>query len=219
MKRTILPILFALALGAQSSRDGYRAAYSDWRQTDPNLERDAANSTQPLVPRITKAAQAAARYKASRTAFLRDTVHRLNLELAPLEAITPADSEILPDNNLRGFTSAEIKTVDSTIKAFQTDKDPGIVRVRQALERERAALLALTEAQDQTAAAIAKTTQASAKSEESRKALLDSFSQMNTALKEAAEDSDRESALWGDYYRKLNPTTQAGVPTGLRAQQ
>jgi hypothetical protein len=208
MKRTAFVFLFALVLTAQSARDGYRKAYSDWRQTDPSLERDAANTTQPLAPRISKAAQAAAHYKAARTSFLRDAAYSLSLSLAPLEAATPIDAGTFA-GRLQGFTLAEIKSADATIKAFQNDKDPGIVRVRKALERERAALAALTEAENQTVAAMSKTSQTSAKLEESRKALLDSYARMDTALKEAAEDSDRESALWGDYYRKLNPATQA----------
>jgi hypothetical protein len=211
MKQTIFVLLFAVTLSAQSPRDAYRAAYSDWRQTDPTLERDAANSTQPLVARAGKAAQAAARYKAARTTFLRDSIHQLNLGLAPLEAITSIDTDFAAGRELRNLTEAESKTADSTIKAFAADKDPGIVRLRKALEKEQAALLALGAAQDQTLAATAKAQQASSSAEQSRKTLLESYAQMNKALEEAAEDSDRESAQWSDYYRKLIPSVDASV--------
>ncbi len=201
------------------SRDAYRSAYSDWRQVDPTLERDAVNGGLPLASRAAKAAQAALRYKAARTTFLRDASHQLNLKLAPLEAISPADLELAPPRDNRAFLAAESKTADAAIKTFQTDRDPSLVKIRQALERERAALQAVSDAHEATLQAVTKAAQAGAALEATRKALLESYQDMNTALQQAAEDSDRESALWSDYYRKLSPPTQAAVPAFRPAQQ
>ena len=62
----------------QSPRDGYRSAYAAWRQADPDLEKDVAAVSTALIPRIVKAAQGAASFKAARSAFLR--LRQLTLE-------------------------------------------------------------------------------------------------------------------------------------------
>src|SRR5512140_2706169 len=55
---------------AQQERDAYRQAYQNWRQADPNLERDAAAGGAALGARADKVAAEAAKYFAARKAYL-----------------------------------------------------------------------------------------------------------------------------------------------------
>lgn len=189
-----------LILLAQTSRDTYRSAYATWRQADPNLERDAATKQAGFADRVEKVAQAAATYGMARSAFLRASA---SVDLGPLAQPLKADMDLLPNRDLRVFVTTETKVVDASIKRFETDKDPGIVQWRQALERERAALASLGTAIDDRRAATLKTAAPLAALETGRTETVSKYAQFDAALTEAAGIMDRETAGWAQYYKAL----------------
>jgi hypothetical protein len=207
MKRVVPIALFSLTwLLAQSPRDSYRAAYAQWHQTDPNLERDAG-SPQPGFPqRADKVAQAAADYGKARAAFLRSSTRQ---EMGSLSEPFKPELELLPNRDLRVFVSTETKTIDADIKRFETDRDRGIVQWRQALERERTALGSLGTAIEARQAATAKANLPVAAAEASRIDVASQFSQFDAAITQAASLIDQETTAWGEYYRKLTLAASA----------
>lgn len=209
MKRLALCVCCALLLVAQSPRDSYRAAYAQWRQAEPNLERDAGSPQQGFTQRVEKVAQAAADYGKARAAFLRTSAQR---DLGPLSQPFKPEIELLPNRDLRIFVTTETKTVDANIKRFETDKDRGIVQWRQALERERTALANLGKAIDERQAATAKATVPIASAEASRIQVASGYSQFDAAMMQAANLMDQETAAWAEYYRKLSMTASAAAP-------
>jgi hypothetical protein len=215
----VAALALAPALPAQSPRDAYRAAYASWRQTDPDLERDAATVSPTLLARIAKAAQQAFTFKSARSAFLRSAAQQLAESMEPVKSSAPIDVDLTGGHDLEALAAAELKTAESAIKAFDGDKDPGITRIRQALERERAALAALAEAIQQRAAASASSSATEAKADQAKAPAITAFSQFSAAILEAAEACDRESALWSKYYRSLSPAPNSAVPVGLIAVQ
>jgi len=214
MKRVIagitLCLSFVLLLLAQNSRDSYRTAYAQWHQADPNLERDAGSSEKAFAQRVDKVAAAAATYGKERASFLRSAARR---ELGSLSDPFKPELEIRPD--LRVFVTAETKTVETSIKTFENDKDRGIIQWRQALERERTALANLGTAVDDRQAAIAKAAGPLAAAETSRTEVMAEYAKFDAAIAQAANIVDKETAAWAEYYRKLSAAAATPVRVAL----
>jgi hypothetical protein len=214
MKRLIHTVPFALSLAcvlvllAQSPRDSYRSAYAVWRQADPNLERDAASPQTGFAERVKKVAEAAAVYGRERVSFLKATARP---DLGALAE--PFNPEIdLSNGDLRAFATAETKTVETSIKRFENDRDPGIVQWRQALERERAALANLNAAIVERQAATAKAATPMASAEASRMEAVAAYAQFDAALLQAADIQGQEATAWAQYYRILSAAGSPPVP-------
>jgi hypothetical protein len=196
-----LAVFSTAILFAQSSRDSYRAAYAQWRQAEPNLERDAGSPQQGFTERVERTAQAAAGYGKARAAFLRGAAHQ---DLGSLGEPFKPELELLPKRDLRVFVTAETKTVDANIKRFENDRDRGIVQWRQALERERAALAGLATAIGERQSATAKAAVPMGAAEAARIDVTTQYSQFDAAIEQAATLMDQETAAWAEYYRKLS---------------
>lgn len=224
MRRAALLTLFAVLVLAQSTRDGYRAAYRTWRETDPNLERDAAAGGAAIAQRADRMAGEAAKFVAARKAFLdgvaaEETAQGSWFASAPLPVAGSAMS-VKADAQ---FVAAETARVTRTINTFASDPDKGIQQLRQALARERAALDALGTALTKRkpfADAVSTTTQ---KIEQARSKAAEQSRAMLAGMKDAEQDAAQEAAAWAEYYRKIGegaegsavPITEAppGVPT------
>jgi hypothetical protein len=195
-----LALGFCLIVFAQTSRDAYRSAYAVWRQADPNLERDSAVKQPDFAPRVQKVAQASAKYGQARAAFLRASAgHNLGLLTQPLKP----ELELLPNRDLRVLVTSETKIVEASIKRFDNDRDPGIVQWRQALERERAALINLGTAISDRQAATEKAAAPLAAVETARAEAASQYAQFDAALTQAASIMDQETAGWTQYYQAL----------------
>jgi len=199
--------------GSGASREGYRAAYKSWRETDPGLERDAGTAGQALTPRTAKAAEAAAAYGASRTAFLRDLAAReaQNLqrlqgaEIQPLPTLAPA-----PD--LLRFADREIGTARASASIFANDPDRAIQQLRQAFERERLALNAVRTAIGDRQKAEEQATKAALTAETARAKALEQYSFLASALTQSADLMNQETAAWAAYYPALAEASRSAPP-------
>src|SRR5205807_2277556 len=100
-----------------------------------------------VAQRADRVAAAAAKYGASRSAFLNAWAAELEQTALGLESFAagpppPVESA----RSLQNRMAAEIATVGRSIDVYAGDPDPGFQQVRQALEREKAALDALNSA-------------------------------------------------------------------------
>jgi hypothetical protein len=225
--RRFLAILLTatLCLLAQSSqsRDGYRAAYKAWREADPVLERDAGAAGAALTPRTEKAAEAAAAYGASRLAFLRDLAAR---EAQNLQWLQAAEVRLLPDlapaPELIRFTTRESNAASTSAATFANDPDRAIQQLRQAFERERAALEAVRTAIGVRQKAEDRATKAALTADLSRTKALEQYSFLASALSQSADLMSQETAVWAAYYPALaeasrppaQPVSSAPAPSG-----
>ena len=195
-----LALSCCLIVFAQTSRDTYRSAYAEWRQADPNLERDSARNPPDFAARIQKVEEASAAYGQARSAFLRASAAR---SLGPLARPFQPDLDLLPNRDLQAFVTTETKVVDVSIKRFESDKDLGIVQWRQALERERAALANLGTVINDRQAATVNAAAAVGAAEAARTEAGSQYAQFDQALTQAAAVMDQETAGWTQYYRAL----------------
>lgn len=184
----------------QESRASQQELYRTWRQTEPNLERDASSAGATLGARADKASAEATKYFVARRAFLESAAADANQRSA-IEAVT-----IAPDSpgNLDLFLNTQNTILGSSISAIAADPDRGIQQLRQALERERAAIAAigaaLTESQSRQEAVV----QASNGAEQKRTLAAQEFQRLAASLQQSAQLTDQSGTAWTNYYRSLS---------------
>src|SRR5260221_12726360 len=133
------------ALG-QAPRDASKAqqeAYRHWRETDPNLERDATSAGATLGARADKVAAEAAKYFSLRKDYLESRAAGARRGASLLEPVN-VSAEALP--NLDRFLTAQDTVLKSTADTVARDPDRAIQQLRSSLERERAAIAAIAAA-------------------------------------------------------------------------
>lgn len=200
--RVVLCGLAAAALLGGQTREAYQQAYREWRESDPNLERDAAKAGDALTPRTEKAAAGAAKYVSARKAFYDAQRAALIGTLTVLEPFElPAETEGAKAGG--SFLSAQEASLSGNIQAFGNDPDRGIQQLRQALEKERAALVALRSAiaARETAADAARQTNESAG--RARNATADQIKAITASFEQSSRDATQLAEAWPSYYRAL----------------
>jgi len=219
MKRVApLWIVLAFAFGQPPNRDDYRNAYRDWRQADPDLERDAAAAAPELASRAEKAAAQALKYGAARRAFLQALADETGQVVAALESgAAPADIPAAATKTVQDYLTLENAVLGRNIEAFANDPDRGIQQLRQALERERTVLGAITPAMADRQKAADAASQAADAAQQVLLKTLDQYQALAAGWKQTLEQTDRETAAWAVYYPALvagpqNTAVQPAAP-------
>jgi hypothetical protein len=222
VRRAGLFLLLAILCLAQRTRDNYHAAYTAWRQADPNLEREVSAGGAPMVQRADRLAAEAAKFAAARNVFLNASIDDQSQQIAWLENATPgAEPAATNTRNDAQFIATEKARVTRTSDTFAADPDKGLQQLRLALARERGALdaLGLAVAERQKSAEAAE--MAVAIIGQSRTKALEHSRAMMEGLKNTAADTAREAEAWAEYYRKLGEGAQGAatpitqVPPGV----
>jgi hypothetical protein len=204
MKRTaILAIAVALSVAAQTKRDAYRDAYRVWRESDPTLERDVAAGGATLSKRADQAGAQAAKYGAERSTFLQQLIADQGSALSWLERGSSDDPQSALPRNLDRILTSETNATAHYIEIYAKDQDPGIQQLRQAFERERSALAALSAAigERQKAGDAAKA--AASAAEQVLQTVLDQNNDVLDGLKRSMEQNNTGTSAWAQYYRTL----------------
>jgi hypothetical protein len=226
VKRGVLLCLVAILCLAQHSRDDYRAAYRAWRETDPNLDRDAVAGGAAIAQRADRMAAEAAKYAAARKTFLEGFAQDQAQQVSWLENADPGpEPAFMATKSDSEFVAAETASVTRTSDAFAKDQDRGMQQLRQALARERTALDALGLAIAERRKAAEMESVAIQTIAQARNKALDQTRAMLQAANNAPADTVPEAAAWAEYYRKLGegakgeatPITVVppGVPTAV----
>jgi hypothetical protein len=201
MKRAAASLVLATVALAQQAPEYYRYAYRVWRQADPSLETDAATAGPTLGARADKVAAEAATYFAARKAYLDRLLARAEQDISALPSVADAaQTGNIPAN----YLTPQTNLVTGSINAIANDPDRGIQQLRQALERERTALAAITaslaEAQKTQDAAVQATTNA----EQVRAKVAEDFQMFAASLKQSGEETGQAATAWANYYRALS---------------
>ena len=194
---------------AQSSRDAYREAFKAWREADPSLESDAARAKAGYSQRTESATAAAARYVAARLAFQRAAIADADQSASWLRSARQVpEPDFAPALDVQTLIATSTELVSSQISTYADDPDPALTSLRQALGRERSALVALSSAIGERQKAVFKTASADLAAEQARTQALQSYQSMRSALSDAATGMSQESLAWADYYRRLSDSVQ-----------
>jgi hypothetical protein len=225
VKRGALLLAVAILCLAQHSRDEYREAYRQWRETDPNLERDAAAGGAPVAQRADRMAAEAAKSAAARKALFEAIARDQAQQVSWLENAAPTPEPALSTKSATELIAKESASVTRTMDTFAANPDNGIQRLRQSLARERSALDALSLAVAERRKSAEAETAAAQAIERARTKLLKQAQAMLEGARDAIPESDREAAAWAEYYRKVGEGAQGvatpitvvppGVPTAI----
>lgn len=204
--------LLAQATPSGLSRGAYRAAYRSWREMDQNLERDAGAAGEALAPRAAKAAEAAAAYSVERSIFLRSLSDReaTNLQWLKETEVQPLP-ELAPATELVRFVNREINVVTASSAKLANDPDPGIRQLRQAFDKEQAALASLTTAITNRQKSEDVAVKASLSGEMALGTALEQYSLLASSLSNSADLMRQEGTAWAAYYPALAEAARAAA--------
>jgi len=209
MKRTLLA-LATLCLFAETSRDAYRAAYREWRESDPNLERESGTLSPQLAGRVDAVAARAAKYGTEHAAYLRQSAADQHQDLAWLDLPVPDSPDLT--RPARENVTAETAVVKRNLDTFSKDPDPGIQLLKAALQREELALAALSNSVSERQSAVGALKSANGAVEQARVKAAAAAHDFDASLNAAADAADRESSAWAEYYRKLAAAARGDAP-------
>ncbi len=213
MKGTRLLLLLAIAatsLSAQANRDAYRIPYKTWREVAPDLEREAGAPTPDFSAHVDASAKAAQDYFNARIAFLSAPSDQLRWAQTPF---AKQGSVVTPHPEVQRLLSVASDYLTKTIGTFSGVKDPAIQQVRQAMERERAALNALSDSIRARQTALTAVIESTEDADALRAGAAQSLAISNTGRARLAEQLRKESELWGGYYRELIDGALARPPS------
>jgi hypothetical protein len=213
--------MLALTAFAQAPPDDSRAApqdaYRHWRETDPNLERDATSAGATLGARADKVAAEAAKYFSLRKDYLESRAADARRAAALLEPVTLSAE---PPPSLERFLSVQDTILRSSIDTVVHDPDRAIQQLRASLERERAAVGAIATALKDSQKSQEAAAQTSRAAEEARKKTAEDYQKLAAGLDESQQLVEKSGAAWAGYYRALSdaarraesPVTSSGPP-------
>jgi|SRR5579863_3551726 len=214
MKRPVAILVLVGCALAQEPRAAYQEAFRSWRRADTALETDAPTAKEALGIRADKVSAEAAKYMALRKGFLdflREATQEKARSLEPLLIAAPSDLVSRTEANV----STESTAASSSIAAIGSDPDRGLQRLRQSLEGERSALLALTSAMAVRRGAMAGVAQTSEAAELARTRVVEHYQMLATGLEQATQQNDQQAADWAGYYKLLADGARGIVPSGL----
>ena len=211
MKALSAGLVLIAAAFAQAPPDGSGAqqeAHRHWRETDPDLERDATSAGATLGARADKVAAEAAKYFSLRKDYLEGRTSDARRGASLLEPLNVAP-EALP--NLDRFLGSQDTILKSTIDTIARDPDRAIQQLRASLERERAAIAAVGTALRDSQKSQEAAAQSSRTAEEARAKALDEYQKLAAGLQESAQLADKSGAAWAAYYRALSDAARGAT--------
>jgi hypothetical protein len=202
---TLLLIGLTVPAWAQASREEYRALYKTWRQVAPALEQDAASPNAAFATQLQSSTEAAQRFFDARAAYF-PAMQTEAVEQSKWlgQPFTRADAQLNTPADVQQLLAVAGAKAATIIRGYATDdKDPAIRRVRQALDRERAALRALTETINANKASVAALIDLTDEAEIQRSAVSQAQASAMARRAQLAEHVRFEATDWARYYKDL----------------
>lgn len=211
MKTAVALVLVLSAFAQAPIEDGRLAqqeAHRHWRETDPNLERDAPSTGATLGARADKVAAEATKYFGLQKNYLgiRAADARRSASLLEPVNVTP---DALP--NLDRFLTVQETILRSSISRFAADPDRAIQLLRASLERERAAIAAIGVALKDSQKSKESVAQTSRVAEEARVKISGEYQALAASLGESEQAADKSGAAWAGYYRALSDAARGAA--------
>lgn len=188
-------------LRAQSP-DAYRDAFAAWQSASASLEVDAAKAGELLAVKTDAASPAAVKYEQARKAFFDAQSTPLKEAAQRLEPMQPP-AESSAANAADDIVTNQEAVLAKTIAALASDRDEGLRQLRQALEKEHTALLAIRDAAAARKADAAAVQKAADAAEHARKSAADNLNAIASNFQQSADAETKLVAAWPAYYRSL----------------
>jgi len=196
--------LAASSVFAQGNRDSYQIPYRAWRQAAPGLEKDAGTPGAAFAEQLKNAAESAQVFWNARAAYFETQAGGAELLTWAGKPLASAEKALTVPQEMQQLLAVAAAKAGNNIGAFPADdKDPAIRRVRQAMERERAALRALMDTLDANKASLTELIDVSDDAEIQRALAYQALVAEAGRRTQLAEHVKREAADWAQYYKDL----------------
>jgi hypothetical protein len=192
------------------ARAARQEAYRHWRETDPNLERDATSAGATLGARADKVAAEANQYFSVYQDYLASRAAEALRNAALLEPLNLAP-DVPPD--LDRFLIVQDAILRSSIDRFAADPDRAIQQLRAALQRERTAIAAISAAVKDSQTSKETVAQTSRAAEDARAEVSEEYQKLAVSFQASEQLAGKSAAAWAGYYRALSDAARgAGTP-------
>ena len=215
--------LAALSILAQSNQDAarnhYRTLYQTWREADPNLGVQRGHGGRAFGLRAAGGQQElAAAYSSAHAAALRETAEKeaQNLQWLSLNGVEALPDLAPPPEEIR-FATREAAAVKTLATVYANDPDRAIQQLRQAIQREQAALEALKTSIVDRQQAESKALKPVSSAEQARAKAMEEYTFLSSALTQSVDSMNQETASWTSYYAKLADAARAGTAAPVTA--
>ena len=208
MKRYGTLMLIGLAVPAWAqvvSRESYRGPQQAWRQAAPALEQEAAVPGAQFMEQLRVSAEAAQVFFNARAAYFPsaqpDAAAQLSWAAKPLAT---GETLLSTPLNVEQLLAVRAAKVSSEMGAFKADdKDAAIRRVRQAIDREYAALRALTATLSARKGPLMELIDRTDDAEIQRASAYQALNSASARRTQLGEHVKREATDWAAYYKNL----------------
>jgi len=195
-------VLLSGGLLAQE-RAVHQDAFRAWRQADASLEKDAASAGAALAARVQKIAPTATKYAAARAHYFETAKADAQRKAAPGVAVTILSGTADVAKTVDAVIANRKKVVDDSLKAIGDDPDPGLRQLKQAMDRERSALEALSEAVKTREMKVNAAAMAASAASQNRDKVNEESRNLAVSFDQAAQAASRQQKAWVEYYRLL----------------
>ena len=203
MRRTILTALvLSTPVWAQANP---KSLYQAWRQAAPALEETAGAPTAAFTDQVRASSEAAQTFFNARAAALLTPYAGIVDQAAwGTRPLATAEPLLTVPQEVQQLLAVAAAKIGSNINAFPADdKDPAIRRVRQSMERERAALRALMDSIAAAKGPLTELIEASDEAEVQRALTGQALASAVGRRTQLSEHVKREAADWSIYYKDL----------------
>jgi hypothetical protein len=162
------------------------------------------------VAQADRSAAAAASFEATRLAYFRSSIENAAQRRQVLQSPATRSSPDLMPPAVAGIAATELQSVTRAIAKFATDQDRGIQQLRQSMERERVALIALTDTIQARQKAVVANSAAADALDQARTKTAGAFRDQASQLSQTVAEMEMEGPAWAAYYDKLAEGIQIG---------
>jgi hypothetical protein len=205
---TIAFLAFVQEGFTQQEFSASEAAYRAWRASHPSAETDAARTGFDAGPQLEKASTDEATYAAARRGSLEAVRQLLDKRLKEFSSLDIPERQPADPKPVDAVVAAQTAATNAAANAIADDSDRGLRPLKQALERERAAITALKNAvadQRKSADAMA---EALAVVKQGQANIVTRYGDSVSNLEQDTERTAAQQLAWTEYYRLLNQASR-----------
>lgn len=207
------------ATNIQQKREQVQTALRDWLGFDPDLEKDFGKAGfDVLEKRSAAVGEQAAAYLRVRSEYEKALADDLNVRIGWLDAAVQqprVDAILTSVRTQQAFLGAAGNALNKSIDAFLADTDKGIVLLRQALEKERAALTRIQMSLSDRQKQLEDLKVACGSANTARSVMRQDYDSLLKDLLDQRQQDAQDVTIWNNYYGKLAAAARGPVRPGF----
>jgi hypothetical protein len=200
MRKILCALTLCAAVGQSQDKT---PALDAWLEASANLERDASSPSANFAARVEASTKAVRTYYETLTSTYAPSAADSEQVLWMVRGLSHPEVLLGARPEMQRLLESTAQYLTSSIATFSREKDASIQQVRQAMERERAALKALTDAIDARTTPVREVAEVSDIAETLRASIARAQGAASTTRSQLTENVQTEARGWDNYYRDM----------------